>query len=102
MATSDGSVTYNSQELHNTAAVINSKTKGVEDQIDGIMQTAAELNSSGKWTGDMYNAFKLNADNYKKEHIDPLLENMHEYGQELENAANGTEAQTAAGIARFQ
>ncbi len=102
MATSDGSVTYNSQELHNTASVINSKTKGVEDQIEGIMKTADDLKASGKWTGDMYDAFMLNINNYKKEHIDPLLENMHEYGQELENAANETEAQTAAGIARFQ
>lgn len=102
MATSDGTVTYSSQELHNLGSETGTKASGVRNEFDGLMASARELASSGKWTGEMYDAFMANVENYKKEHVDPLLDTMDEFVNEINTAADETEAQTRAGVARFQ
>ncbi len=102
MGTSDGTISYNSQELHNLHSSLSSNSKGIKDEIEGLISEAENLKKSGKWSGDMYDAFMLNIRNYKKEHLDPLLEVMDEYVDAVGEAAQRTEETTNAGVARFQ
>ena len=101
MATSDGTISYNSQELHNLASGLDGNYKTITTEIDGIISEAQGLSTSGKWTGEMYDAFMTNINNYKTQNIDPLCEVIKDYIDKIENAANDTEAQTKAGVGRF-
>ena len=102
MSTSDGTISYNSQELQNLHGSLEKDAKGIRDEIEGLVQEAENLKVSGKWSGDMYEAFMLNIRNYKKEHLDPLLDVMDEYVVAVGEAAQRTEETTNAGVARFQ
>ena len=101
MSTSDGSISYNSQELHNLAANLDRDYKTIDNQIEDIISEAKNLSSSGKWTGDMYEAFMKNIQDYKQRNIDPLMDVIKDYIAKIEAAAQKTEATTQAGIARF-
>ena len=101
MATSDGSISYNSQQLYNLAGTLGTDVKTIEDNIDDLISEAKNLYDSGKWSGEMYDAFMTNVNNYKKDNIDPLLKVMHDYVGQINNAAEETERTTAAGVARF-
>ena len=102
MSQSDGTISYNSQELNNLYTSLGANAKGIREEVDSLVKEAENLKSSGKWSGEMYDAFMLNITNYKKEHLDPLLDVMDEYVDAVGKAAQRTEETTNAGVARFQ
>jgi len=101
MATSDGSITYNYHELHNLASELGTKASGIRSEFEFLIDAARGMSTSGLWTGEINEAFMMNIENYKKEHVDGLLQVMDDYVKEIATAADTTEAQTAKGVAMF-
>ena len=101
MATSDGSISYNSEKLDSLASALDGNYRTICNEVEAIISEADGLSSRGLWTGEMYDAFLANIKNYKKDNIDPLLKVIEEYINQIRNAAEETRRTTAAGVARF-
>ena len=102
MPTSDGSISYNSEKLDSLASTLNDNYKSICSEVENIISEAEGLSSSGLWTGEMYEAFLTNIKTYKVQNIDPLLDVIEKYIDQIRNAAEQTRRTTAEGVARFQ
>ena len=101
METSNGSISYNSDQLEALGNTLDGCYKTICNEIEAIITEAEDLDDKGLWSGLMYDAFLANITNYKVQYINPLLEVIKSYIKEIYKTAESSRELTKAGQDRF-
>ncbi len=89
---------YLTPEIENTAANLTQTLKKFEDQIETIMAQAKALKDNGYWTGSVYEAFLERINKDKAARIDPLIQTIKNWINQIDNLAVESKNTTTANL----
>ena len=89
---------YLTPEIENTAANLTQTLKKLEDQIETIMAQAKALKDNGYWTGSVYEAFLERINKDKAARIDPLIQTIKNWINQIDNLAVESKNTTTANL----
>ncbi len=89
---------YLTPEIENTAAKLTQTLKKFEDQIETIMAQAKALKDNGYWTGSVYEAFLERINKDKAARIDPLIQTIKNWINQIDNLAVESKNTTTANL----
>lgn len=75
-------MSYDWQKISGVATSLNGSLSTFKEQIEVIYSSITNMGSN--WSGSSYDAFKTYCDNYKKDHIDTLSNEIDSWVNKLE------------------
>lgn len=93
---------YNVENLRSLASELGSQLSSFESNIAQMYNVIdVTLNSSSYWQGQTYDQFKSYCDNYRRTEIEPLIEQIKTWVQDIERVADSAEATTSKNTSLF-
>ena len=88
--TGNSGMSYDWQKIGGVVTSLNGSLTTFKAQIEAIYSSIATMGSS--WSGSSYDAFKLYCDNYKKDHIDNLSNEIDSWVKKLESLSESAKS----------
>lgn len=93
-------MSYDWQKISGVATSLNGSLSKFNTQIEAIYASIETMGSS--WSGSSYDAFKTYCDNYKKDHIDVLSNEINSWVGKLETLSEQAQATQSGNTNLFQ
>ena len=82
----------NVEQLTTCANDLQPEVNNFENSVESIMTFARGLEASGLWSGAVYNQFIAKLENYKREHLDTLIDTLKKWPTNIDSMASEGES----------